>query len=495
MPDFLDIDLQAAGSSRELADMFDLAPVSLWLEDYSGLKTLFGRWRADGIDDLRDFLRRNPERLADCSAQLKVLKVNRRTLELYDAENAAQLVANLHQVFQGAMFDRFVEEMVDLWDGRLRFGGQTVNYTLRGRRLDILLNGSVLPGYEADWARVLVAIEDITDRTVAQRDLRDSERYARSLFEHSPVSLWVEDFSAVKRLIEEVRALGISDFRVFLDVHPEFVARCMQEIRVVDVNRQTLTLFGAASKDELLSRLDRVFQGEMHACFAEQLVDLWNGRLVQQREVVNYSLSGARIDALMQFAVLGGHEERWDQVLVSLTDITARRQAEAYLEFLGKHDSLTRLRNRAYFSDELNRLERRGPWPVSIVICDLNGLKTVNDSLGHGAGDKLLQRAGEVLATAVDRPGCAARIGGDEFALVLPATDSAGAQQTVERLQDLVAVNNQFHRTPLLSFSTGVATCLTGDRLEAAVIRADQRMYASKKAYYDQAGIDRRRHP
>ena len=494
MPDFLDIDLQAAGSSRELADMFDLAPVSLWLEDYSGLKSLFGRWRADGVDDLRDFLRRNPERLADCSAQLKVLKVNRRTLELYDAENAAQLVANLQQVFQGAMFDRFVEEMVDLWEGRLRFGGQTVNYTLRGRRLDILLNGSVLPGYEADWGRVLVAVEDITDRTVAQRDLRDSERYARSLFEHSPVSLWVEDFSVVKRLIEEVRALGISDFRIFLDVHPEFVARCMQEIRVVDVNRQTLALFGAASRDELLSRLDRVFQGEMHASFAEQLVDLWNGRLVQQREVVNYSLSGVRIDALMQFAVLAGHEARWDQVLVSLTDITARRQAEAYLEFLGKHDSLTRLRNRAYFSDELNRLERRGPWPVSIVICDLNGLKTVNDSLGHGAGDKLLQRAGEVLAAAVDRPACAARIGGDEFALVLPATGGAGAQQVVERLQDLVAINNQFHQTPLLSFSTGVATCLSGDRLEAAVIRADQRMYASKKAYYDQAGIDRRRH-
>lgn len=493
MTDSFDIDLRTGSSAAELADMFELAPVSLWLEDYSGLKALFGRWREDGVADLRAFLRANPERVADCSAQLRVLKVNRRTLELFNADSSAHLVANLHQVFRDAMFDQHIEELAQLWDGCTRFGGQTVNYTLGGRRLDILLSGSVLPGHEADWERVLVAIEDITDRAVAQRDLQTSERYARDLFEHSPVSLWVEDFSAVKALLDEARGRGISEFRVFLDVHPEFVVRCMQEIRVLDVNRQTLALFGAASKDELLARLDRVFQGEARESFAAQLGDLWAGRLVHQREVVNHTLGGARVDALMQFAVLAGHESRWDRVLVSLTDITARKQAESYLEFLGKHDSLTKLRNRAYFTEELERLERRGPQPVSIVMCDLNGLKTVNDGLGHGAGDKLLQRAGEVLATAAAGPACAARIGGDEFALVLPATDAQEAGRIVERLHELVAVNNQFHQSSVLSFATGAATSRAGERLEAVVNRADQRMYAMKKAYYDTAATDRRR--
>ena len=72
------------------------------------------------------------------------------------------------------------------------------------------------------------------------------------LFEHSPVSLWVEDFSGVKRLLDEMRERGITDFRVFTDVHPEFVTRCMSEIRVLDVNRRTLDLFGAADKPALL---------------------------------------------------------------------------------------------------------------------------------------------------------------------------------------------------------------------------------------------------
>ena len=92
--------------------------------------------------------------------------------------------------------------------------------------------------------------------------------------------------------------------------------------------------------------------------------------------------------------------------------ITARKKAEAYLEFLGKHDVLTKLKNRSFYIDEINRLERKGPFPVTAIAVDVNGLKGVNDQLGHAAGDALLRRAGEVLAKAVEKPFQAARIGG-----------------------------------------------------------------------------------
>ena len=78
----------------------------------------------------------------------------------------------------------------------------------------------------------------------------------------------------------------------------------------------------------------------------------------------------------MQFSVLPGHENDWSLVQVALTDITARKKAEAYLEYLGKHDVLTKLYNRSFYVDELNRLERQGAasrspssWPT------LNGLE------------------------------------------------------------------------------------------------------------------------
>lgn len=474
------------------AEMFDLAPVSLWLEDFSAVKAQFDQWRQEGVTDLRHFLREQPARVANCSRLIQVLRVNQRTLSLFGARNQDELVAALDQVFRDDMFAQHIEELGQLWDGQLRFESDTVNYTLQGTRLDIALKATVLPGHEGSWARVLLALEDTTERRRAERALRQSERYARGLFEHSPVSLWVEDFSGIQRLLAEVRTQGVEDFRTFLDVHPEFVVRCMQEIRVIDINQQTLDMFRAPDKDTLLSKLECVFRDDMRPHFAEQLLDLWHGRLFQQREVLNYDLHGDKVHVYLQLSVLPGHEAEWDQVLVSLTDISARKKAEAYLEYLGQHDALTGLRNRAFFSDELNRLERRGPWPISVIVIDVNNLKLTNDENGHAGGDAQLRRLGEVLRKAVERPATASRIGGDEFALLLPATDARGAEHLIDQLHELIAVNNQFHGGIPLSVSIGRATSQDGERLEQLVHRADQEMYNAKRRHYARQDRDRR---
>ena len=389
-------------TSAEFEQMFELAPVSLWLEDYSALKVLFAQWRAEGVTDLLAHVAGQSQRLQQCTAAIKVLRVNRRTLELFAASSQQELVSRLSEVFRDDMHDQVALELNHLWCGQYFFSNQTVNYALDGRRLDVQISLQVLHGHEERWDQVLVSLEDTTRRTQAVAQLALSEQHARNLFEYSPVSLWVEDFGAVKRLLDEVREQGIEDFPTFIKVHPEFVDRCMEEIRVVDVNQQTLKMFGAESKSALLGQLGMVFRDEMHDSFAEQLRDLWNGKLVQHREVINYSLAGDLINIHMQFSVLDGHRDTWDLVLVSLVDITARKKAENYLEYLGKHDVLTRLRNRTFYAEELNRLSRRGPWPLTVIAIDLNGLKRVNDEQGHAAGDALLRRVGEVLAKAAD---------------------------------------------------------------------------------------------
>ena len=183
--------------------------------------------------------------------------------------------------------------------------------------------------------------------------LQQSEQHARSLCNLSPVSLWVEDFSGVKRLMDEVRNSGIRDFRVFMNVHSDFVTRCMEQIKVLGVNQHTLDMFGAAHKDDLLTKLDQVFRDEIHDTFAQELLGLWNGKTVQMREVLKYTLIGELINIHMPFAVMPGHEEKWDLVLVSLVDITVRKKAEAYLEYLDKHNAQIRLRNSAHYVEEL----------------------------------------------------------------------------------------------------------------------------------------------
>ena len=222
----------------------------------------------------------------------------------------------------------------------------------------------------------------------------------------------------------------------------------------------------------------------MESSFREQLIDLWNGVLFQRREVVNYALDGTERHVLLQFSVLPGHEHDWSLVQVALTDITARKKAEAYLEYLGKHDVLTKLHNRAYYVDELNRLERKGHTPVSVIIIDLNGLKAANDQWGHATGDGLLRRIGEVLNEAVKQPGHAARIGGDEFAVVLPYVDERGAEAMVEDIQRLVEINNQYYSQLKLNLSIGSATSMPGEKLETVAKRADLLMYENKRQQY-----------
>jgi diguanylate cyclase (GGDEF)-like protein len=474
------------------AKMFDLAPVSLWIEDYSAVRALFEQWRAEGVGDIEAFLATNPDRARQCSERIRILKVNRKTLSLFGARDLADLMANLDRVLRDDTFKSLVEELVQLWNGRTSFSSHTVNYTLTGERLDIQLNGTILPGHEKSWDRVMIAIEDVTEREGARRCLVDSENYACGLFAHSPVSLWVEDFSAVKRLMDDVRARGVEDFRVFTDVHEEFAPRCMNEIRVVDVNSRTLELFGAPDKETLLRNLADVFRDEMGPHFREQLVDLWDGKLFQQREVVNYALDGTKLHLLLQFSVLPNHERDWSLVQVALTDISARKKAEAYLEYLGTHDVLTRTLNRSFYVDELNRLERKGPQPVTIIIADLNGLKTANDELGHGVGDTLLRRAGEVFGSLVEKPASVSRIGGDEFAVLLPGTNAAGGEAVLASLAELIELNNQYYPDFALSISTGIATSRPGDRLEQVVKRADMKMLNAKRLYYLQANRDRR---
>ena len=464
--------------------VFELAPVAMWLEDFSGVKEQFQRWRAEGITDLRSYLCSDMGRVAACAQKIRVLAVNARTLELFDAPSLEALVGGLSQIFRDEMLQSHVNELAALWEGKTEFSGMAVNYSLGGKRLDIQLRGVILPGHEESWSRLLLTTEDVTAREEARRQEERQRRYAEGLFEHSPISLWVEDFSRIKILLDEIRDRGIVDFQVFLDVHPEFVQQCMSEISVLDVNQATLDLFCAPDRQTLHHRIDEVFRGDMEKHFRGQLLELWNGRLFHQREVLNYALDGSERHVLLQFSVFPGHEHDWSLVQVSLTDITARKKAEAYLEYLGKHDVLTRLYNRAFYMDEINRLERKSLRPVSAIIIDLNGLKEANDESGHDAGDALLRRMGEVLNSVVSLPNHAARVGGDEFALLMPGADEITATAMVETINELLKINNQFYSSAPLSVAIGVATSQPGETMESMIKRADISMYEQKKAYY-----------
>ena len=464
---------------------FELSPIAMWLEDYSDIKKQFDIWREQGVQDLFSFLQEDESRILDCARKIKLLKVNSKTLELYQAKDFEHLCQNLHLVFKGDMIKSHIKELVALWNGETHFSNSAVNYTLTGDRLDIQLKGIVLPQHEHDLSLLLITTEDITPYTEACRLEEKSRHLAEARFMYSPTSLWVEDFSRIKTKLDNVRALGIEDFKTFLDVHSDFINECIKDIVIIDVNQATLDLFGAPNKDTLYKNMHKVFAQEMVKTFREQLIELWNGNIHHHREAINYALDGSIRHVLLQFSVFPDYQEDWGMVQVALTDITARKKAENYLEYLGKHDVLTKLYNRAFYTTEINRLERNMLRPVSCIFMDMNGLKELNDTLGHDVGDNLLQRMGNILNQLVQQTlYSACRIGGDEFVVLLPGADEAALQNCLQSLQELLFVDNQFYSHQPLSLSTGYATNKDGERMEDMLKRADMIMYQEKRDYY-----------
>ena len=464
---------------------FELSPIAMWLEDYSDIKKQFDIWREQGVQDLFSFLQEDESRILDCARKIKLLKVNSKTLELYQAKDYEHLCQNLHLVFKGDMTKSHIKELVALWNGETHFSNSAVNYTLTGDRLDIQLKGIVLPQHEHDLSLLLITTEDITPYTEACRLEENRRLLAEARFMYSPTSLWVEDFSRIKTKLDNVRALGIEDFKTFLDVHSDFINECIKDIVIIDVNQATLDLFGAPNKDTLYKNMHKVFAQEMVKTFREQLIELWNGNIHHHREAINYALDGSIRHVLLQFSVFPDYQDDWGMVQVALTDITARKKAENYLEYLGKHDVLTKLYNRAFYTTEINRLERNMLRPVSCIFMDMNGLKELNDTLGHDVGDNLLQRMGNILNQLVQQTlYSACRIGGDEFVVLLPGADEAALQNCLQSLQELLFVDNQFYSHQPLSLSTGYATNKDGERMEDMLKRADMIMYQEKRDYY-----------
>jgi len=166
--------------------------------------------------------------------------------------------------------------------------------------------------------------------------------------------------------------------------------------------------------------------------------------------------------------------------LVVWHDISLRKQTEEQLRYLSLHDRLTGLYNRLYFEEELTRLARGRAWPLAVLVGDLDGLKTVNDRQGHAMGDELLRRSANVLRASFRAGDIVARIGGDEFAALLPEANEQAVLEIISRVRAQEQADNLSHPQARVDFSLGFAVAEVTDDLMALYKLADLRMYEQK---------------
>jgi diguanylate cyclase (GGDEF)-like protein len=150
------------------------------------------------------------------------------------------------------------------------------------------------------------------------------------------------------------------------------------------------------------------------------------------------------------------------------------------LKFISSHDALSCLYNRAYFDEEVIRLSSGRTTPISIVMADIDDLKVCNDRYGHSVGDALIRATSRILMESFRTEDAVARIGGDEFAVLLPGVDAELAKIAMERVRSLAERYESLVEGIPMSISLGYATVEDPADLPAAIKRADQQMYQNK---------------
>ena len=202
---------------------------------------------------------------------------------------------------------------------------------------------------------------------------------------------------------------------------------------------------------------------------------------VRTEETVTYPNGDKIITETLKTRYFGAEGQIAGLIGIS-RDITERKKEQERIEYLGAHDIMTGLYNRMYYDSELDRIDSIPVLPYSIVMVDIDSLKLTNDIFGHIAGDKLIIQMAEILKKSCDR-GLIARIGGDEFSILLPEVDEDELKDIINEINsELVRQQSLAKETSaLLSASWGFATKSRPEQTIAEIINsAEEHMYRRK---------------
>jgi diguanylate cyclase (GGDEF)-like protein/PAS domain S-box-containing protein len=294
---------------------------------------------------------------------------------------------------------------------------------------------------------IISTIRNITELKVNENKLKEQKAYFEQLFNNSTEAI------------------------ALLDTNHQ----------VLKLNKKFESLFGFKESELLNKNLDDfIIPDELVKKGKEYTEKVKTGEKIES-ESIRKTKSGERINVYLQ----GFPIELVDGqigIYGLYKDITERKEKEKRIKYLSFHDEMTGLYNRRYFENELKRLELSRKYPITIIIGDLDGLKKINDNYGHKAGDRFIINAANIMKLAVRAEDIVARIGGDEFAIVLPSTNHKEARLLCQRIQkNIEKLNNTKKLISPLSISLGFEVMENSSHdLIDVFNRADQKMYINK---------------
>ena len=316
---------------------------------------------------------------------------------------------------------------------------------------------------ESRWREFLDEVRVYSEKIEREvRSLRDNSELLLAIINLIPVAFFVKDhksrFFLMNRACENQWGMAFADLR----------------------DTDGSQFFPPEQMKQFLAKDRAIFEGRKPVEFEETF---WSA--AKKTDRIGYTFKLPMYDA-----------DGNPQYLVCVTlDITERKRAQAALLVsekkllaLAATDVLTELPNRRHFlvslQEELSRVQRFSSQRSSVLMLDLDLFKHVNDTYGHAIGDALLKHFAQLMRKTFRKIDTPARMGGEEFAVILPGTDLAAARIVAERLRELVAKTPLVHdeRTISMTVSIGVATIDPHDsEIDQSLIRADKALYRAKE--------------
>ncbi|MBC8216552.1 MAG: PAS domain S-box protein [Candidatus Marinimicrobia bacterium] len=213
-------------SEYKYQTIFNTADVSIWVEDISALKNRLGELKAEGHKDIRKYIKDHPGFLQKAGEIIKVVDINDATVKMYDADSKEHLLGSLNKILLPDTSQILEEEIVAIAEGKSIVTGETVNRTLKGRKINILLSMAI-PATSEDFDSVILTILDITDQKAAKEDLVRSETKHRTVFESSTDAIML-----------------------------------LKDGIFVDCNQATVNIFGCKSKSDIINKPPTAFSPE-----------------------------------------------------------------------------------------------------------------------------------------------------------------------------------------------------------------------------------------
>ena len=424
--------------------IFETAGVAIWEEDFYTIKMALDELKAQGVTDFRHYLDEHPEFLQKAAASIFIRDVNQTTLRMFGAQSKEEMLGALDKVIVPETAQILRDEILAIAEGQPFFEGETINRTLQEQRKNVWLT-IPFPHEPEKYHNVLISLMDITELKQAEHEIEIQRVYFQQLFDNTPLAVAMFD----------------------------------TQDRIIKINRAFQGLYGYTSEEVEGKLFSEVIVPEELVEESNHILSIvYSGRTIQ-KETLRMRKDKIAVPVVVYCApialegeVVGGY--------AMYVDISDRKVKEQKLEYLSSHDSLTGLYNRAFFEGELHRLEIEKVLPVSILVGDVDGLKSVNDRLGHSAGDELLHSTALILKKSFRSVDVVARIGGDEFAIILPEANQEVAERSLQRIAESIHSYNQTHPLLPLSISIGVAATSTPIPLSDLMREADWRMYNQK---------------